>query len=100
MLLVIAASACFAIWLRNHSIVYQRRVARQRARTVLLATDYVIVDGREQPRIPTWRTMLGDEAVICMWLKEDTSDEEAARTIALFPEAEVRCPPFWTKGAP
>ncbi|HEY1601127.1 MAG TPA: hypothetical protein VGG64_16105 [Pirellulales bacterium] len=64
-----------------------------------MAREAVLV-GQERPQIPVWRTMLGDEAVTCLWVKADTSDEESARTIALFPEAQVRCPPHWTKVTP
>jgi hypothetical protein len=99
MLLAMVISNLFVFWLRNHSVVYQRQVARGRTKGVLLASEVTIV-GRERARIPAWRTMFGDEAIALMWLRDDASAEEATRMVTLFPEAEVRCPPFWTKVAP
>jgi hypothetical protein len=97
MLLVVTAFAVWLGWELNY--IQQRQAARKLANNSLLARDVVAV-GKERPRIPVWRTMLGDEAVTIMWLKEGISDEEAARTVSLFPEAEVLCPPHWKTVSP
>jgi hypothetical protein len=36
--------------------------------------------------------MFGDEAIAFIYLRDDASDEEATRMVALFPEAEVYRP--------
>jgi hypothetical protein len=91
MLLAMVISNLFVFWLRNHSVVYQRQIARGHTKGVLLANQ-VTIAGRERARIPAWRTMFGDEAIAFIYLRDDASDEEATRMVALFPEAEVYRP--------
>jgi hypothetical protein len=97
-LLFIALLGCGVAWLgAEMRFVRQRQMAREHAGKVFPADEWdgmrqALMPERARPQIPVWRTMLGDEAILYLLLSMDTSDEELARMVALFPEADVHRP--------